>query len=242
MALLWADKRLAVHLVLNNGGQAQTSTEGFLNIQLHADVWLRHELIVQSRILALLGQSRRIHGRKTTVCRLDRPTSAAFLETNHLQGAVSAKYQYGLFYQNELVAVASFSGGRKIVRDGVAFKSYELLRFANKCQHTVVGGLDKLIKHFVSSHYPDDLMTYADADWSDGRSYLKLGFELLERTTPIFFWLETATQTRHYPHRLPPKLTDSCQESGLETDVFLAQNGFQKVWNSGNIKFLKRFK
>ena len=241
MTFLWVDKRLALHLVLG-GGQSQTSTDGFLTIRLHADIWLLHKSIVQSRILALLGQSQRIHGRKTTVCRIDSPTGSSFLETNHLQGAVSAKYQYGLFYNSDLVAVASFSGGRKIMRDGVPYKSYELLRFANQCQHTVVGGLDKLIKHFVSNHHPDDLMTYADADWSDGRSYHKLGFERLEHTAPIFFWLETATQMRHYPHRLPPELIESCQESNLETDVFFTQNGFQKIWNSGNIKFLKRFK
>jgi hypothetical protein len=84
-----------------------------------------------------------------------------------------------------LVAVATFSHPRQVVPER-HFPS--LGRTGAVCQHaercTVVGGLDKLLKAFVTDFHPDDIMTYADRDWSNGRSYEKLGFTRLEQTEP----------------------------------------------------------
>ncbi len=237
LVVTWAAKRLAVHLV-SDGASGQAPADELLHVRLHRDCWQRHRDIVQSRILALLGQSKRIHGRKTRVRRIDKATADLFLATNHLQGSVLGKVRYGLFLQDDLVAVATFSGARRCLRGGQAYRSFELLRFANKCHHTVVGGLDKLIQHFIKNHQPDDLMTYADRDWSDGRGYRKIGFVDSEVTDPQYFWLNMATQTRYYPHRLPLQIPEEYQVNGAEAALFLNQNGFRKVWNSGNIKFL----
>ena len=237
LVVTWNVQRFAVHLV-SDGTSGQAPAGELLHVRLHCDCWQKHRDIVQSRILALLGQSKRIHGRKTQVRRIDKATADFFLETNHLQGSVLGKVRYGLFLQDDLVAVASFSGARKCVRGGQVYRSFELLRFANKCHHTVVGGLDKLIQHFITNHQPDDLMTYADRDWSDGRGYRKIGFVGSEITDPQYFWLEVSTQTRHYPHRLPLQIPEQYHLNGAEVALFLNQNGFRKVWNNGNIKFL----
>ncbi|WP_266369162.1 PDDEXK family nuclease [Tellurirhabdus rosea] len=191
-------------------------------IHLWEDVWRLKKEVVQSRLRALAGQSQRIPARLTQVRRLDRPTTAAFLDHNHLQVVTLSKYKYGLFlparyfrvlsddYQKTvdsgatelLVAVATFSHPRTIPRNGKLSRSVELVRFANRLNCTVVGGLDKLLKAFIQEQHPGDIMTYADRDWSDGRSYEKLGFERVGTTAPQEFWLDAETLVRHYPHRL----------------------------------------
>lgn len=43
--------------------------------------------------------------------------------------------------------------------------------------------MGKLLKAFIEDVHPDDVMSYADASWSDGGVYRKLGFEEEEAKT-----------------------------------------------------------
>jgi len=209
-------------------------------IHLWEDIWQTKRSIIESRLMSLFGKSETIPARLTQVQRIDKPMMDKFLINNHLQSTVNAKLKYGLFLpsryfrviQNEkvlqeninkeafLVAVASFSNAKKIIREGQEYRSYELIRFANYKGFTVVGGLNKLLKMFIDEHVPDDIMTYADADWSDGANYEKIGFERIELTPPLTFKLDNETFTR--------KLAD--------------ENTENKVFNSGNWKFLMKLK
>ena len=151
-----------------------------LNIQLiiiFEHQWLEKEAIIQSRINAFFGKFNRIHGRKTRVVRIDKQIAHKFLNQNHLQGYVTSKLKYGLYCQDELVAVATFSAGRKMNDRQEEFRSFELIRFANKLNYRVIGGLTKLINAFVKLHHAGNIMTYVDAAWSTGENFEKLGFE-----------------------------------------------------------------
>ena len=74
--------------------------------------------------------------------------------------------------------MATFSNKRKMSRQGPDYTSAELIRFATKDGFTVTGGLSKLIKHYMKMLAPNDLMSYADRDWSLGKGYLAAGFKL----------------------------------------------------------------
>ncbi len=218
-------------------------------IHLWEDVFVFKPELVKSRILAMLGRFIRLHARHCIVKKIDKPTSDTFLEINHLQGSVTAKSKYGLFLkpqyverfmsewsvgtpptaqqlnnsttQQLLIAVATFSGGRLMkFGERAGTRSYELVRFASLKGYVVVGGMDKLLKAFIEEHQPDDIMSYADRDWSDGRSYLKLGFDEIESTTPQTFYVNLNTS-----ERLPI--------SSLIDDKHL------EIFNAGSIKFIK---
>ena len=209
------------------------------------DQWYSKQKIVQSRVKALFGISERIPARLTQVRRLDRPTTLQFLQENHLQDAVTSNYKYGLYLPKKhfrvlahppnadelLVAVATFARPRVFERADGPHRSCELVRFANLLDTTVVGGLDKLLSHFVKEHQPDDLMTYADLEWSNGRSYQKLGFSPQGDTPPQEFWVDPTTMERYYPHRLPDGITGENAR----------QHGFVKIRNAGSRKFVKNF-
>ena len=130
---------------------------------------------------------RRIFGRKTMARRITSSVAMEFLEEHHLWGATKAKHNYGLFVggkdksgrndsnEEELVAVATFSAKRKIVRLGNPHRSHELLRFCSKRDSNVVGGISKLIKAFVKEKSPDDIVTVVDRDWGDAIAATSVG-------------------------------------------------------------------
>ena len=213
-----------------------------LQVQLWEDQWVHQKSKVKSKIRSLLGLTQRIHARATKIKKIDNSTLVQFLNQNHLNIAIKGKYKYGLYDKEELVAVMSFSKGRTMVRDEKKFASYELLRFCNKLNCTVVGGFSKLLRHFIKVHKPDDLMTYVDADWSNGKSLTTMGFDYVETKEPFEFWLNLSTGIREYPHLVIQKhrLFDDQQRENI--DNFLIKNKYIKIYNSGSYKFLLKLK
>ena len=149
---------------------------------------------------------RRIFARKTKARRINASVAMEFLDMHHLWGATKAKHNYGLFVatlandnggkggknkndsndvNEELVAVATFSSRRKIIRSGKPHRSHELLRFCSRRDSNVVGGISKLIKAFVREKTPDDIVTVVDRDWGDGSGWYSLGFHSVATMDPM---------------------------------------------------------
>ena len=216
------------------------ASRGVQLIHLWQDYWDAKQAIVRSRIAALSGSGVRIMARRTKVRRIARDVMFDFFACNHLQGFVDARYNYGLYCDEQLIAAASFSSARKVKRNGITVRSFELLRYANLLHHRVTGGLGKLIARFIKDANPDDIMTYADLDWASGKGYQTLNFKQTAVTPPLTFWINPAEMTRYYPHRLPQKLINEfhMQNKYTNVDDFLKDNGFVKIYNAGNLKYL----
>ncbi|WP_338394341.1 PDDEXK family nuclease [Fulvitalea axinellae] len=211
---------------------------GIRLVRIWEDEWVFRKKIIKSRILSLLGQTQRIYGRQTHAEPISAEQLKDFLTENHLQIPLKAKHKYGLYHRGRLVAVMAFSKGRFIERDGKKFHSFELMRHCNALGKTVIGGMDKLLKHFIQEHQPDDIMSYADLDWSDGNAYKRVGFELVETTPAQHFWVDMESGQRVYPNKVH-QLIKKELETGLTEDDIMFGKGYYKVFNSGNLKFLK---
>ncbi len=242
-------KRLAFHLIpfpaqsvpteqQLQGLSLEAIKQNIRLIHLFEDIWNTKNNIVSHRICALLGEFTRIHGRKTKVARISKPELDLFLNQNHLNGSPQVKYKYGLFDGSNMLAAASFSAGRPIERNRTTYRSYELVRFANLAGYTVAGGLGKLLSHFIAEVHPDDVMSYADLDWSAGISYQKLGFQQDGITAPQAFWIHPKEQVRYYPHKLPQSITDESLKSGFPIEDILTQKGYLRIFNAGNMRYL----
>ncbi|KAL7458177.1 hypothetical protein ACHAWC_009738 [Mediolabrus comicus] len=145
----------------------------------------------------------RIYARKTKVKRIDAGTAIPFLEEHHLWSATKARYYYGLFLPNPnsksergsrseedhddvLVAVATFSTKRKIQRGQQVTRSHELIRFCSRADSTVIGGITKLLRTFITEQSPvDDIITVVDRDWGPGDGWHSIGFETLHVSAPL---------------------------------------------------------
>lgn len=130
-----------------------------------------------------------IFARNCTARRIDKPTAAAFLDANHRLGDTTCRYRYGLFSrrttgagetateEGTLVAVATFSNARRWRKSDRTISSYEWIRYASLEGVRVTGGMGKLLQAFIDEVHPDNIMSYADAGWTDGgAAYEKLGF------------------------------------------------------------------
>ena len=127
---------------------------------------------------------KRIYARNCEVGKVPKSVSGPVLAANHRLGDTSCRFRYGLFHFGELVAVAGFSGPRTWRKGENVIRSYEWVRYASLEGLGVDGGMGKLLKAFIDDVHPDDVMSYADASWSDGDVYRKLGFE--EEEAKIF--------------------------------------------------------
>jgi hypothetical protein len=201
---------------------------GLQIIKIHQDQWQGSQGLVQSMLASQLGRSERIHARHTHLRDLTNDQLVEFLEQHHLLMPIRARYKFGLYKNKMLVAVAAFSKPRKIWRESRTYLSCELLRFCNHQGLTVVGGMGKLLRHFEKQVQPEDIMSYADLEWSQGAVYRTLGFQEVGTTAPHFFTIHPTTGMRQYADAGALKTTIG-RPPGI-------------VCNAGNLKFVKFLK
>ncbi len=221
--ILSSELTIKILLYPNNKAIRYHSTDPCIHID-EDQLITKFDLIVR-RIVSKTKNDKRIYARNTVVARIDKKTSLQFLVEHHLQTALPGKYRYGLYEQGELVAVAIFSGGRRMLDKAEDYRSFELVRFCNKTGINVIGGLSKLIKAFRSDFSPGDIMTFTDRDWSQHSSLEKIGFVAKEITAPIRFWI---TATKRYTYRNIDELKELMEQF---------PNGFSKE-NMGSIKMI----
>ena len=165
------------------------------------DHFLFHKEALESRILSILGANKTIFARNCSVKRIDKPKAERFFKANHLAGFRKAKFKYGLFYKDELMAAITFAQGRNFGNVESAMRSFECIGFCQAKGITVTGGLSKLIKHFVQERNADHLTTYIDLDWSKGEAFHKLGFSQTQKLDPLPFNVNWETGERTFPTR-----------------------------------------
>lgn len=136
-----------------------------------------------------------IFARNCEIRRIDKKTSADFLNAHHLYGDALCKYRYGIFVARysgaeqagkdsvehpypvgTLVAVATFSNARHWNKDNHQWRSCQWIRYASLEEVRVIGGMGKVLEHFIDEVHPDDIMTYAPLEHFTGEVYEKLGF------------------------------------------------------------------
>ena len=206
------------------------------------DRWHSQKEMMQSRVLAHLEVFDQVYARNCEIRRIDRATAAEFLAANHSYGDSSNRYRYGLFLKRHtghiaaggaetwkypvgtLVAVATFSNARKWVKEDKTIRSYEWIRYASLPGLRISGGMGKLLKAFIEEVHPDDIMSYADLEWSDGIVYDQLGFTLEGQKNPVLFGIDS--KWNRFP--IKPGITDPDIIAGLTGNLFYMNFGSNK--------------
>lgn len=187
LALLAVDAALASKATGVRNEIETAQKLGLKPVIVWTDDWELRQELVHSRIESLEGRNTRIHARKCQVKRITKDVSSTFLNQNHLMGSVSSGFQYGLFFEEKLVAVATFSKARTMNYDEPHYKSSELFRFASLQGITIQGGLSKLLKALVVEQKIEHIMTYTEAMWGEGNAFLALGFQSSTSLPPIAY-------------------------------------------------------
>ncbi len=195
-------------------------------LNIWEDRWILKRNLVESSIRNYLGINQKISARTCTVEKLDKQQTDLFFNQNHIQGATGYAYKTGLFHKNKLVAAIAFSKSRIMLDGPNLYRSYELVRFSNLLNYTVVGGLGKLLKHFLDQKHAKHIMTYIDLDYGTGDGFIKLGFKKSSYTDPILFRISKENQQRTY-----------LKNAKLNDEIF-DEKSFIGI-NAGNLKLIR---
>lgn len=191
---------------------------------------------VKALLLKLLGKTTKIGARRTVIKSLSPTEAANFHREHHLHGHVGATHHYGLFHEDNLVMTASFGKNRFSNKF-----QYECARITSHSNYTVVGGVSRLIKHFIKQECPTSIVTFADLRFGDGNVYEKCGFVYLEDTAPNYWY------SNHYSGPLYSRVKFQKHKLKEQLEVFdvsktefenMVDNGWDRIWDCGNAKYV----
>lgn len=208
---------------------------GIKLFQIYDIEWERKPEIVKSMLLNAIGQTQtKIMARKTTIKTIPQKDATVFYNENHMQGSTISKFHYALYYEDEIVSVMSFAQSRWNKK-----YSWELSRFASKINCQVLGGASKLLNHFVKSHNPDSIISYADRRISNGDLYHKLNFQFDALISPDYHYIvdKKLVRKEHFRHsRMKSKLPN--YDPNLTEWQNTANHGIHRIYDCGKIRFV----
>lgn len=192
------------------------------------NIWL-------SMINNRLGFNERIYARKCIIKELKSTEIKDFLNNNHLQGFINSSINLGLYHNNELVSVMTFSKPRFNKK-----YDYELIRFCNKLNTSVIGSASKLFNYFIKNYNPKSIISYANRRFSNGSIYEKLGFKFLRKTAPNYFYFKPSirmlmSRNQFQKHKLA-NLLDKFDENLSESENMF-NNGYRRIYDCGNLVY-----
>lgn len=214
----------------------ECASQGIQLITIFSTFWKSKKEIVKSVLASKLGFCQTTaYARKCKVVTVDTATLKQFLNTTHIQGYTTSSYNYGLTFNDQIVAVMTF--GRTRTGIGKSEDGFELIRFASKGR--VVGGASKLLKHFISQHLPNKIISYSDNEWSTGNLYSTLGFTLETEIKPSYWYVAPREEKLMHrynfaKHKLVEKGYDATQ---TEREI-TKQMGLLRVWDCGKKRWV----
>lgn len=220
--------------------------KGIKLIQLYEDEILIKPDIVFSILSNKINinRSNRVYARECEIREINKKDSTKFLNENHLQGNTVDKHRYGLFFKDELVSIITFGLKRNSLGNrNTDNTTYELVRFCNKNNYSVIGGFSKLLNHFIKTHNPSKIETFSDIRISginhEDTVYFKNNFKFVKKTPPNYWYINTERYLNRY-HRFVFRkdvlVSEGYDKKMTEWEI-MKLKGYDRIWDCGSLKF-----
>lgn len=167
---------------------------------IHVFDWDDEQKIIDS-LLARTEDT--IYARSCDVQEVSKQETIDFLTKHHIQSYAKDSIRLGLYHKGVLVSIMTFGSPRYNKN-----YEYEIIRYCASLN--IIGGADKLFKHFLVKYGPTSIISYCDLSKFTGKVYENLGFKLLRHPSPSKHWYNIRTR-EHY------------------TDALLRQHGFSRL-------------
>jgi hypothetical protein len=223
--------------------QNKMEEQGYFLIQIFEDEWKYKRDIVESRLLVLFNkQFNKLYARKCVVKEINTKEAKDFINTHHLGGYAKSTVKLGLYHDNSLVSVMTFSKGNVNVSKGVINQKsdeWELNRYCSK--GIIVGGPSKLLAYFKRNYKWEIIYSYADRRWSQGMMYYKLGFQLSNITSPTSWYVhKNNLLERKHRSLFIHGIIEKGKTKGLNEWEAMQLNGYDRIWDCGHYKFIMK--
>lgn len=207
-------------------------------ITIWEDDWILKQDIVKSFILNKLNKTpNRIFARKCVIREVEYKKSKLFLDDNHLQGDCKSSIRLGLYHNEELVSLMTFSKLRLPLSQKSKGNIFELTRFCNKVHHNVIGGASKLFNYFLNNYKPEEVHTYSDNMISNGNLYNTLGFKFEHISNPGYWYVINGIRKHRFNFRKFRLVKEGADKNKTEEEIML-EKGYHRIYNSGNKKWI----
>jgi G:T-mismatch repair DNA endonuclease (very short patch repair protein)/endogenous inhibitor of DNA gyrase (YacG/DUF329 family) len=138
----------------------------------------------------------RIYARNCEIKSIDSKTARQFCEYYHVNGYRASSERLGLFYNDKLICVATFSKYKQ---------AYECVRLAFKTGYDIIGGWSKIQKHFGRP-----FLHYVNLKYFSGENKTGIGYRFVLKNGKILHRnsLQKKTGLYKYCKDIDPSISD----------------------------------
>ena len=175
---------------------------------------------------------------KCTFNIINKDEARLFLNENHIDGFLLSNTYLGMFYNDELVSVGSFSKSK--------LKKYEweMTRFANKLHYNISFAMKSVTDKFHEIVNTNSIVTYVDRRWSNGSEYYLNGFNDFRIIKPRHWYFK-----RNDMNLIPGYKVTSSTLTHFITNVDRAKsvhenmidNNYLRIYDCGLIVMVKTY-
>lgn len=237
--LIWHTEKYGKDKNYHLNKTIECNKEGVKLYHIFEDEYHNSKDIVLAKIKHILKKDYdlpKIYARKCTVQVINSSVAKDFLNKFHIQGFVSSNIYLGCYYENNLIAVMSFS---------MKFGDCELNRFATNYHFRCIGVGGKLFNYFIKNYNYDIIKSFADRRWtldSGHNLYINIGFKLTEVLKPDYSYYNCSYGRYKRIHKFSLRKNKLHNKYGLS--LTLSENkmtqilDFQKIWDCGKFKYV----
>lgn len=182
-------------------------------------------------IINLLIPKFALYARNCEIKSVPKEIAGEFINNFHLQGNCRGTTAvYGLYYDNELIQIMTFGKPRYNSK-----YQWELLRLCTDSRYYVIGGAERLFKHFCRDYEPESIISYCDIAKFSGDVYERLGFIKQYNTEPTKVWSKHSDKITNnlLLQRGFDQLFDTNYGKGTSNEELMLQHGWLPVYDCG---------
>jgi hypothetical protein len=207
-------------------------------ITIFEDEFLFKKDIVLSRLKHLIKKDTvKIFARKTEIHH-NVPSKIITEKLNswHTSGSLGSSKNKCLIHNNEIIAIITY-GKARFKNAGV-----EILRYATKPGITVVGGFSKLVVN-LQKETEQDIISFSDNRWGDGKMYSNAGFSFEGITPPSYFYFEVKDKIRYHrskfmKHHIVENMNGNIALTEYEN---MKRFGYNRIFDCGTSKWSLKY-
>lgn len=214
--------------------QKKCNKKGIRLITIFEDEWLEKQSQVKGYLKSVLKKNEiKFFARKIELKEVPKSEAQIFLETNHIQGSARFEIAFGLYHENELMAIITGGPHHRQGHNHI----FVLNRLAFKYDVSIAGGSSRLLKSLINYAKMKGfkkLLSWSDNRFSEGRVYQSIGFTLENEHAPDYSYIKGQTRISK----------QSCQKKALikkgaigtmeNTEQELAATlGLMRIWDCG---------
>lgn len=209
------------------------------NLIFFSDEWNTRKSQCLNYVRSFNGEyDRKIHGRKCIVLKInDTKVAKSFIDEYHIQGSNNLSIIYfGLYYENELVAVMSLGRhSRQIAENRIV-----LDRFCVKSGVHIQGGASKIFARCIEwakeMNY-DEIISFSDNRWTKGHIYEVLGFSLDKEHKSDYCYVDSKCPDHRLSKQSQKKGSTKCPEGFTELQ-WCNFRGLNRLWDCGKKRWV----